>query len=95
MENLIIGQKSNVLCLLGKILIQVIAHCAAVAENFAISDKGKLKDIAVIKRQRVRTDGKLLNGLTKTWISFRFKQRWGQNISAPLQLKSPDCAKGC
>ena len=95
MENLIFGQKSTVLSLLGRILVQVIACYATVTETFAISDKEKLKDIVAIRRQRVRTDGKLLNGLTKTWISFSFKQRWGQNTFSTIQLKSPDCVKGC
>lgn len=74
-ENLIFGQKPNVLFLLGMILVLVIACCATVTENFAINDEEKSKDTAAVRRQRMRTDGRLLNGLTKTWISFSSKQR--------------------
>lgn len=52
------------------------------------SEEDKLKDISAIRRQRVRIGSKLLNGLTKTWISFTFEQRWGQMIST-IPVKMP------
>lgn len=32
-------------------------------------------------------DGKLLNGLTETWISFSFKQKWGQKTFSTISAK--------
>lgn len=77
------------------ILIRVIAWCATITENFAISDKEKLKDIVAIRRQRVRTDEKLLNGLTKTWMPFSFKQRWRQNSFSTTKHSVPLNSLGC
>ncbi|KAK4827619.1 hypothetical protein QYF61_019544 [Mycteria americana] len=45
-------QKMENLCLLRRILIRVIACCATITENFAISDEEKLKDNFAIRRQK-------------------------------------------